>query len=58
MLRMNPNAGQCHSPRRHFHPAFLEAQRAAIDTRAAPALYGLYPGLSVPFSVAILSSVG
>ena len=23
-----------------------------------PVLYGLYPGLSVPFSVAILSSVG
>lgn len=32
---------------------------APLSTRGPPpAVYGLYPGLSVPFSVAILSSVG
>jgi hypothetical protein len=55
---MNLNVWQSHSPCRHFRPGFLGVWRASIDARVASPSYGLNPGLSVPFSVAIFSSVG
>ena len=50
--------GVCRSAARRPVNPVPAAAATLTNAQAAPALYGLYPGLSVPFSVAIFSSVG